>query len=108
MEVIATALATIAVTPSNPSIPKGNQQQFLATGTFTDGSTQNLTSSATWSSLNTAAATINASEAATGVGTGSATIQAASGSISGTTTLTLTPPALSSITGSPASPSIIL
>src|SRR5713101_6834385 len=72
MTVIAPVLASIAVTPANPSIPKGNQQQFLATGTFTDGSTQNLTSSATWSSLNTAAATINASGAATGVGTGSA------------------------------------
>jgi hypothetical protein len=34
-------------TPSNPSIAKGLTQQFRGTGTFSNGSTQNLTASVT-------------------------------------------------------------
>jgi len=58
--------------------------------TYNDSSTQNLTSSVTWSSTNTAAATITSGGLATGVGTGTTTIGAASGSINGTTNLTVT------------------
>ena len=84
------SLVSIAVTPANPSIVKGATQQFTATGTYNDSSTQNLTSSVTWSSTNTAAATITSGGLATGVGTGTTTIGAASGSINGTTNLTVT------------------
>ncbi len=38
------ALVSIAVTPASPSIAKGLTEQFTATGTYTDNSTQNLTS----------------------------------------------------------------
>src|SRR6266478_2744557 len=86
-------LSSIAVTPGNPSIPKGTTQQFTATGTYSDGSTQNLTSTVAWSSSNTTVATINSTGLATAVGAGSTTIQASSGSISGSTTLTVTAPA---------------
>src|SRR6266478_1297801 len=86
-------LSSIAVTPANPSIAKGTTQQFTATGTFSDGSTQNLTSTATWSSSNTSVATINSAGLASGVATGSTTMQAISGSVSGSTTLTVTAPA---------------
>ena len=37
------SLVSIAVTPANPSIAKGTTQQFTATGTYSDSSTQNLT-----------------------------------------------------------------
>jgi len=94
------ALASIAVTPANPSMLLGNTQQFTATGTFTDGSTQNLTSSATWSSSATNVATINNAGLATSVGIGSTTITAASGSISGQTALTVTSPSPFTATGS--------
>ena len=50
LTVTAAALVSIAVTPANPSIAKGLTQQFTATGTFTDNSTQNLTSQVTWAS----------------------------------------------------------
>ena len=53
-------LTSIAVTPANPSILTGASQQFTATGTYSDGSTQNITSQATWTSSNTGVATINA------------------------------------------------
>jgi trimeric autotransporter adhesin len=83
-------LVSIAVTPSNSSIAGGTTQQFTATGTYSDGSTQNLTSSVAWTSTNTAVATISTGGLATGVATGSTTIQATSGSITGSTGLTVT------------------
>jgi hypothetical protein len=83
-------LASITVTPSNPSISQGTTEPFTATGTFSDGSTQNLTSSATWNSSNTGAATIASTGVATAVTPGSTTIKATSGTVSGSTTLTVT------------------
>ncbi len=103
--VTAPVLVSTAVTPTNVSIAKGTTQQYTATGIYSDGSTQNLTSSATWSSSNNAVATINATGLATAVGAGSSTIQATSGSISGSTTLTVTK-SLVSIAVTPTSPSI--
>src|SRR5262249_17838651 len=50
MTVSAAVLQSIAVTPANPSVPIGGTQQFTATGTYTDQSTQNLTSQVTWAS----------------------------------------------------------
>lgn len=83
-------LASIAVTPGYPALTSGAAQQFAATGTYTNGSTQDLTSSAAWSSTATGVATINASGNATAVSTGQSTIQATSGSVTGSTVLAVT------------------
>jgi uncharacterized protein YjdB len=108
LNVTAATLTSIAVTPANPSISAGATQQFTATGTFSDASTQNITGSVTWTSLKTAVATISGSGLASGVSAGSSTIQAASGSVTGTTTLTVNAiaPTLSSIAVTPTNPSI--
>ena len=100
------SLVSIAVTPANPSVANGLTQQFTATGTYSDGSTQNLTGAVNWSSSNTAVAAVIGSGVASGVGVGASTIQAASGSVTGSTTLTVTAPVLSSIAVTPANPSI--
>ncbi|HEY6272836.1 MAG TPA: Ig-like domain-containing protein [Terriglobales bacterium] len=100
------SLVSIAVTPANASIAKGTTQQYTATGTYSDSSTQNLTSSATWTSTSTATATINSSGLATAVATGNTAIQATSGSITGSTGLTVTPAVLVSIAVTPANPLI--
>src|SRR5271165_6495066 len=42
---VNSGLVSIAVTPANPSIGAGNQQQLAATGTYSDGSHRDLTSS---------------------------------------------------------------
>src|ERR1019366_580709 len=99
-------LVSIAVTPTNPSIAAGQQQQFTATGTYRDGSHQDLTSSATWSSTAPSVATISSTGLATAVAVGSTTIQATSGSIHGSTGLTVTAPVLVSVAVAPANPSI--
>src|SRR3990172_5424579 len=80
-------LQSIAVTQSNPTIPNGLTNQFIATGTYSDGTSQNSTASVTWSSGTTSVATVAASGLATGVGIGNASITAASGAVSGGTTL---------------------
>ncbi|MFQ5780282.1 MAG: S8 family serine peptidase, partial [Nitrospiria bacterium] len=104
------ALASIAVTPTTASIPVGATEQFVATGSFADGSTADLTSSVTWSSSNSAVATMNAAGLATAIAEGTTTITATSGTISNVATLTVTapppPPTLNSIAVAPTTPSI--
>ena len=81
-------LNSITVAPSNPTLAVGGAQQFTASGLFTDGSTQNLTSQVTWSSSNTGIATINAGGLGTAVSAGSSVITAKQGTISASTNLT--------------------
>jgi len=83
-------LVSIAVTPATPSISQGATKQFTAIGTYSDNTNQDLTSSVTWTSSNTAVATISPAGMATSIAIGSTTISAAAGAISGSTTLTVT------------------
>jgi uncharacterized protein YjdB len=102
---IAPALVSIAVTPATATIAASTSQQFVATGTYTDGSTQNLTSSATWSSSNTAVATVGSgptSGLVKALTAGTTTVKATSGSISGSASLTVTSATATSITVTPA------
>ncbi|HEX3745090.1 MAG TPA: SBBP repeat-containing protein, partial [Bryobacteraceae bacterium] len=107
LTVTAATLVSLAVTPANPSIVKGQTQQFIATGTYSDSSTQNLTNSVTWTSATPAAATIVAGGLATGVGVGTSTISASAGAIGGSTVLTVTAATLVSLAVTPANPSIV-
>ncbi|MGA2957592.1 MAG: Ig-like domain-containing protein [Thermodesulfobacteriota bacterium] len=94
-------LSSIAVTPANPSVPAGVNQQFIALGTYSDGTSHDITTQVTWTSSNTSEATVSNSGLATAITVGTATITATSGSISGSTTLTVTPATLSSIAVTP-------
>src|SRR5258706_4689002 len=86
------SLVSIAVTPANTSVTATKTVQFTATGTYSDTSTQNLTSSVIWTSSSIGIATINASGLATGVvADGPITITATSGNIFGTAQLAVTP-----------------
>jgi len=82
-------LDSIAVTAASPSLMVGGTDQMTAMGTYSDGSTQNLTNSATttWSSTNAKVATITASGIATGVAAGTATFTATSGTVTGTSAM---------------------
>jgi Bacterial Ig-like domain (group 2)/Abnormal spindle-like microcephaly-assoc'd, ASPM-SPD-2-Hydin len=93
------ALTSIAVTPANVTIAQAATQQYVATGTYSDGSTAALTT-VTWASATTTIATINNSGLARGVAGGTAAIRATSGTIVGTTNLTVK--ALTSIAVTPA------
>jgi N-acetylneuraminic acid mutarotase len=97
-------LSSIAVTPDSPSIAEGLTNQFIATGTFTDGSTADISSNVTWTTDTPAVASINMTGLATGNASGSSTIIATSGSISGNTLLNVTGAVLQTITITPTSP----
>ncbi len=112
LTVTSATLASIAVTPANPSVPNGLTRQFVATGTYTDNSTQVLTAQVTWTSSDTAKATISnavgSKGLATGLATGSTTITAtdpATG-INGTTTLTVSDARLMAIGVTPTNPTV--
>jgi len=75
-EDIDAALVYINITPSNASISNGSTQQFHATGTFTDGSTQDLTNTVTWLSDNILVAVMDNKGLATSKSSGSAVITA--------------------------------
>lgn len=83
-------LTSIVIAPADPSVPSGTPQQFLATGLYSNNSTQNLTSQVTWSSSNSAVALIGATGLAITFATGTTTIGAALNAISGNTLLTVT------------------
>jgi hypothetical protein len=124
-------LVSIVVTPANLSLAAGYRQQFTATGHFANGSTQNLTTSVTWSSSAPGVATINEAGLARSVSPGSTTITAtfawvepaaqgvatgvvkgpslaSAGSISGSTKLKADAAVLVSIAVAPANPSLTL
>jgi len=92
LTVDAPELVSLAVSPPAPAIVPGLTQPFTAVGTYTDGSTADLTASASWSSDPEAVATVEADGLASGVAVGSAVVTAASGAISGSATLTVLEP----------------
>lgn len=106
LNVSTPTLVSIALSPSSPSVPKGDTQQFTATGTFSDKSAQDVTSTMVWTASPGGAASINSAGVATGQSLGTTTITATSGSISATDTLSVTPPALTSIVVVPAKSSV--
>lgn len=70
------ALVSLTVTPSALTAPIGGTQQFTATGFFSDGTTQDLTSSVIWNSSSPAVAVITSGGLATVQGPGATTISA--------------------------------
>jgi Bacterial Ig-like domain (group 2) len=102
------ALVKIAVGPSSSSLPVGESEQLIATGTFTDGTTQNLTQSAAWTSSSAAIASVSSVGTAVAITVGTVTITATSGSIAGSATLTVTPPVPIALNIVPASLSMVV
>jgi hypothetical protein len=88
-------LSSIGVTPANVTISTGITQQFSATGTYSDGSTQNLTSLVSWASSSASVAGVNSSGLTTGLNAGTSNISAALGGVSGNTNLSVLVPSTS-------------
>jgi len=106
--VTAPTISSISVTPVGLTLGIGINQQYTASATYSDGSTQDLVSGVTWSSSSTSVATIDNSGLATTVADGTTTITATVGSLSDTSTLTVVAAHLTSIAVSPATPSVAL
>jgi hypothetical protein len=112
LTVTAATLVSIAITPVTPSVAKGATLNLIATGTFTDGSTQVMTNTMTWASATPATATVSNAAGqrgrVTGLALGTVDISATSGSKVGHVTLTVTAPVVASIAITPATAGLTL
>jgi uncharacterized protein YjdB len=106
LTVSAPTLVSLAITPPNPSITKGGTKQLTVTGTFSDGSTQNVTSNVAWTSSSASVTVSNGMVNA--IANGTATVTATSGSVSAADTVTVSAPSLVSIVISPPNPSVVI
>jgi len=98
-------VASVAVSPTSASVSVGQTVQLAATPKDANGNP--LTGrTVTWSSGNTAVATVSASGLVTGVSAGAATITAASEGQSGSAAITVTSVPVASVAVSPASASV--
>lgn len=105
--VTAPELVSLTITPPAPAIAKGETQAFTATGTYTDGTTQDLTSTAAWTSSDATIATLAGSGGlATSKAEGQVTISATVGPISATASLTVTAAILHRLAVTPEAPSL--
>lgn len=87
LRVTDAALTTITITPANPSVKLGTRQQFSAKGTFSDGTTEDLTQQVTWTSSDTTVAIINSTGLASTTGTGKTSIGAEMNAVTATSAL---------------------
>ncbi len=105
LEVTAAALVSIDVSPADLSLAKGTTRQLTATGAYTDGSTQDITTQATWSVSDPSVASVSNAAGANGLAkalaVGSATVRATLGPVSGTATLGVTAAVLVSVVVDP-------
>src|SRR6185369_17061151 len=76
-------LQSITVSPSAPAVTVGQSQQLTATALYSDSTSNDVTSSVTWSSSDNAVATVAVGMVSTKA-QGSATISAAMGNVKGT------------------------
>jgi len=99
-------LVSIAVTPANPSIARETTQQFMATGTYSDNTTRDITNSVTWSSSSATVATISITAGSRGLAlaksVGATTIAATAGTLSDSAALNVTSATLVGVAVIPA------
>ncbi|MBI5549026.1 MAG: Ig domain-containing protein, partial [Deltaproteobacteria bacterium] len=105
IDVTAATLVSIALTPADVSVGQGATATLMATGSYSDATTKDLTAEATWSTSDASKATVSAG-VVTGVAAGTATITASVGAVSGEADVTVSEPVLESIAVTPINPSI--
>ena len=102
LNVSAATLSGITVAPGDAGVTFGGGHQFIATGTFTDGTEQDLTLTADWSATNSAIATVSPFGFAAASGPGQTSIAATLGTQTGSSSLLVNPGALVHIDICPA------
>jgi hypothetical protein len=80
-------LQSITVTPANATVAQTFSQPFTASGHFSDGSTQDLTATVSWSSSHQSVATISSAGVALAAGDGTTNVMAVSSGVTGSTML---------------------
>lgn len=106
------ALVSITLSPLAGTAAAGVNVQFSATGVYSNGTSQNLTSMVTWTSSDLTITSFNQdrmanSGLATALAAGVSTVTASMANISANTTFTVTAASLTSLVITPANPSVI-
>jgi trimeric autotransporter adhesin len=98
-------LTALTVSPASPQVQINNSESLTAYGTYSDGSTGQVSSGVTWSSGTPGVATFSSptSNVLEGVGLGTATITANAQAVIGTATATVFLGGITKITVSPTS-----
>jgi trimeric autotransporter adhesin len=104
--IVNSATLSSIIVNGGAALASGASEQLMAQGVYSDSSTQSLTSQVIWQSSNTSIATFGGAGMLTALKSGSVTVTATLGSVSGTATVVVNAPTLSSITISPAAFSI--
>lgn len=105
--VTSSTLTALKITPANSKVAQKTAAQFKALGIFADGSTQDLTYSASWGTSNQSVASIGVhSGILTALVPGTTTVTASFGAVTGTTAVTVTNATLTSILIAPSSATI--
>ncbi|WP_052707907.1 Ig-like domain-containing protein [Vibrio neptunius] len=98
-------LTAINVTPTELTVAKGHSQPLIATATYSDNTSADISDSVTWIPVDTTTAIVTPQGQVTGVGVGTTSVTARKGNITSNTSdvvitdaimteLTLTPPAV--------------
>ena len=106
LNVSSATLSSITVTPATALLAPSTSVNCVATGTYSDGSTQVITGTVTWISSASAVASVGAGGHVTAHSGGSTTISAQLGPVSGNATITVDSSQLTSIQISPSAASI--
>ena len=100
------ALQAVAVVPGAFSLPKGGARQLVCLGTYTDGTTSDLTSSASWTSDSTPHVQVTGSGRAVAVDIGSARVSADIAGHTGRAVVSVTGASFDGVAISPTMPSV--
>jgi hypothetical protein len=95
-------LLSISVTPAGAAVPLATSQQFVANGSFDDGTQQDISETANWTSSSPTIARIRSLGVVTGIGLGSTMITANSGAVNGTASATVDASSVSALNIIPA------
>ncbi len=108
LTVTTATLASLVIEPANPTVPASLTVPLTATGIFSDGSKQNLTTQVTWTSANVAVATVSNADGTrgqiTGIAAGTVVVSAAFKAVTAQVTLVVTQATIASIEVTPAQP----
>jgi hypothetical protein len=106
----APVLTSIAITPASVTLPLNGTEQYAAVGSYSDGSTANVTSTVTWVSSNPATVSIGGGGIAKDLTTSATpvSISATMGSFNSNVSVVTVPPALTSLAITPASVTLAL
>lgn len=95
LTITAAIFTNVEIAPSIVSLPSGRTEQFTATANFSDGSTQDVTTSVSWLSNDTSIATIDAFGTGLALDQGTTSIYAIyKSTLSNSATITVTAPVL--------------